>query len=138
MKRHSFKKQERLKGKKEIAQLFESGESFSNYPLRLIWRTKEFKKGSSAIQFGVSVPKRKFPSAVHRNKIKRRVREAYRINNSTLKDTIRASNEQLAFFIIYVAKEHSSYAAIEKAMQQVIKRFLKKWKKNHPAANLGE
>lgn len=87
------------------------------------------------IQFSVSVPKRKFPKAVHRTKIKRLVREAYRLNKSKLYRRIQDQEHQMAIMIIYVGKEIMTYAEIELAMKQLLGRFSKKLRKQFPRTN---
>ena len=80
----TFKKEERLKSRKLIGEMFKKGESFGQYPLRLIWVKREENDNEFPIQFTVSVPKKKFPKAVQRNHIKRKVREAYRLHKHKL------------------------------------------------------
>lgn len=125
----SFKRGERLKSRKIINQLFSKGESFGQYPLRLVWTVVQPPLSDSPVQFAVSVPKRKFPKAVDRNRIKRQVREAYRLHKHQLYESLPLEEEQLALMVIYVGKTAMSTKEIDKGMRKSIRRFLKNW---HP------
>lgn len=121
-----FSKKERLKSRKVIQALFnKEGNSFAQYPLRLVWKSIETTPDSAPVQFGLSVPKRRFKKAVDRNKVKRKIREAYRLHKHLIYDSI-TDDRQYAFMVLYVGQEIASYAEIEKAMQQMIRRFIKK------------
>ena len=135
MKRYTLGRHERLKSKKELANLFAHGKSFNAYPLRLVWREREANDSSGPVQFAVSVPKKKFPKAVQRNHLKRLVREAYRYNKPKLQEVLEGNQGRISFFIIYLAKEQHSFRDIERAMQQLIGRFSKKWKKMNHTTN---
>ncbi|MEN0004284.1 MAG: ribonuclease P protein component [Bacteroidota bacterium] len=123
-----FKTGERLKSKKVIDSLFKEGQSFGQYPLRIVWMASDQLKSDFLAQFALSVPKRKFPKAVHRNRIRRQVREAYRLNKHKLYRGLEKHEQQYAIMVLYVAKEALPYATIENAMKGIIHRFLKKIK----------
>ena len=122
----TFKKKERLKSRKIIEQLFRDGQSFGAYPLRLVFLKMEEPKGDSPVQFTVSVPKRNFKSAVARNRIKRKVREAWRLNKHWLYKKLSKMEVQYAFMVIYSGKEDFPYSEIERAMKNMNMRFVKK------------
>ncbi len=123
---HTFKRAERLKSRKIIGKMFQEGQSFANYPLRLIWTTIEPRLSAFPVQFTASVPKRAFPKAVHRNRIKRLIKEAWRLNKGLLYEKLDGFEQQFGFMLIYTAKEPLPFGQIEKAMQQIILRFSKK------------
>ncbi|MEI6866119.1 ribonuclease P protein component [Flavicella sp.] len=75
----TYGKKEKLKSKKAIEQLFVEGISVSSYPLRMVFLKKEHN-ALFPLKLGVSVPKRKVNKAVDRNRIKRVLREIYRLN----------------------------------------------------------
>lgn len=127
-----FDKDERLKSRKTIESLFKTGKSFSNYPLRIVWVPIEQEFGSFPIQFTVSVSKRSFKKAVDRNRIKRQIRESFRLNKHKLYDGLNDNTQQYAIMLIYSAREKLPYQEIDKAIQIIIARFLKKIKKNIP------
>ena len=125
--RQTFHKEERLKSRKAISKLFSrQSVSFGQYPLRLIYSAAEEARRAYPVQFTVSVPKRKFPKAAHRNRIRRQVREAWRRNKHRLYAQWPEDAPPYDFMLLYVAKEPLPYADIERAVQIAIKRFRKK------------
>ena len=119
----SFKKEERLNSKKKIKELFDKGSSFYLFPFKVIYLEQvPLDSGKSPChQIMISVPKRKFKKAVDRNLIKRRIREAYRLNKSI----IRPDGVQKAYLIayIYTTDKVLSQAAISKKLISVLGRL---------------
>ncbi len=126
MPRFTFKKAERLKSRKIIGRLFKEGQSFGAYPLRLVFLKIDEPQNDMPVQFALSVPKRSFKSAVARNRIKRKVREAWRLNKHWLYKRLEGVEGQFAFMVIYTGKEDFPYQEIEKAMRNINFRFFKK------------
>lgn len=129
----TFKRTERLKSRKTIERMFKEGKSFGVYPLRLVWlpptacpEEGEMPPSRREILFAVSVAKRNFKSAVARNRIKRKVREAWRLNKYWLYERLDGKEVQWAFMVLYTAKEDLPYQEIEAAMRKMNQRFLKK------------
>ena len=83
MSKYTFVKSDRLKSKQQIEQLFVDGDSFIEFPLKVVWRCIE--AAESTVQIALSVPKKKLPKSVHRNHKKRLLRESYRQQNQELK-----------------------------------------------------
>ena len=77
--KQNFSQIEKLKSKKEIESLFAEGSSISQFPIRLIYKKTQFDD-PVLVKAAVSVSKRNFKNAVHRNRIKRLLREGYRKN----------------------------------------------------------
>ncbi len=75
------------------------------------------------VQFGVSVPKRKFKRAVDRNRIKRLIRESYRLQKKIVYSSV---DKPYVFMISYLAKEEWDYAKIEHSMQKLLQLFIDK------------
>lgn len=96
----SFKKTERLSSKKIIQELFDKGSSFYLFPFKIIYLENPHFQSERATphQILISVPKRKFKRAVDRNLLKRRIREAYRLN----KGIISTDALQKAYLIAYI------------------------------------
>jgi ribonuclease P protein component len=131
VKHTTFKRAERLKSRKAIELLFRKGASFGQYPLRLVYLPLQEQPEGHMVKIAVSVPKKKFAKAVHRNRIKRQIREAWRLHKSILYKKLPPQSPPFAFMIIYVAKEAVSYQEIEQAVKSMIFRFAKKWKKQY-------
>lgn len=92
---------------RRILSLLKTGEVIFRYPLKV-----HFQAGEG--DFGVSVPKRNFKRAVRRNLLKRRVREAWRLNRERL------GGKTYDVFIYYVGKQAEEYGRIEKSLVQVL------------------
>ncbi len=71
-----------------------------------------------------SVSKRRFKRAVKRILLKRRIREAYRLNKQPLLDVLNSKNQQIAVAFLFVSKEELDYHTIEKAMKKAIARLI--------------
>lgn len=121
-----FRKQEKLKSRKVIQQLFRNRQSFSVFPLRVIWTEINPPFNEYPVQFAVSVSKRSFPKAVKRNRIKRIIREAYRLNKSILYQQLEEKNCQYGMMFLYIGKKEPTFAEIEKAVKKAIKLIPKK------------
>ncbi len=118
----SYKKIEKLKSQKLIEKLFSDGKSVVAYPLRLVYIKTAFED-TVPLKAGVSVSKRNFKKAVHRNRIKRLLREAYRLNKSAYFNNIPA---QYALMILYIGKSESDYKTISKKMNTLLDAFITK------------
>ncbi|MGJ8591483.1 MAG: ribonuclease P protein component [Aquaticitalea sp.] len=118
----TFNKKEKLKSEKLITQLFAEGKSVAAYPLRLVYLHTSFEDGVKA-KAGVSVSKRNFKNAVDRNRIKRLLREAYRLQKPAYFNNFSAS---YAFMILYIGKEETDFHNVSLKMKQLFDKFLQK------------
>jgi ribonuclease P protein component len=121
-----FPKQERLTSKKTIEELFSKGSSVFVYPFRLIYLPKPPDPSSEATypQILFSVSKKHFKKAVDRNLIKRRMREAYRLSKTELLQAIPPQHIPRAVAFIYVAKEKTEFALLQKKLKTIWLRLL--------------
>ncbi len=119
--RFTFKKEERLTSKKIIDKLFSEGDSFLSFPLKIVFCKTELPTKSPA-QSAFTVGKRNFKLAVHRNLIKRKMRETYRMQKHELYDALKEN--QLAVFFIFIGKEIPKYEDVNKAMQRGINKLV--------------
>jgi ribonuclease P protein component len=113
--RNTFKKAERISSQKEMDGLFTQGVSFVAYPLRVIFKEQKPVSGAD-VAILLSVSKKKFKRAVHRNRVKRLLRETYRLNKQTLTESVREKNTGLLIAFLYIGKELCDYKTIETAM----------------------
>src|SRR5690554_1488850 len=112
--RLGVKKAERLYKRDEFSILFKQGKKSSAYPIRLIYLFREFQEGDTTpIKCAFSVPKRNHKKAVDRKLLKRRMREAYRLNRMELKEKLIKSEKQLLLTFVYTAKDLKKYEEIE-------------------------
>jgi len=116
----TFRKEERLKSRKIIGKLFTEGHSFISYPIRFVWVKMETPLSDAPLQMSLTVPKRAFSKAVDRNRLRRRIREAYRLNKHSLYETLEKElpQEQRGLMLIYVAKETLDFHEIEKGVKK--------------------
>lgn len=126
---YNFQKGERLKSYRAIQRLFREGNSFVQFPLRLVWLPMDRRLSDFPVQFSVSVPKRTFRRAVRRNRLRRQIREAYRLNKHQLYQALAGEEQQMAFMVIYIAREPLPYQRIEAAMNGLIRRFARQYRK---------
>lgn len=120
----TFRKEERLKSKKLISLLFSKGRSLTVYPLKIVYLKNEDARNDESILFSCTVPKKSFKKAITRNLLKRRIREAYRLEKNHIIDEFElAANEQYAIMLIFIGKEVVDYAPIQKAMRKTLHKF---------------
>lgn len=122
--KYTFKKSERLSGKKDIQELFKNGSSFYLYPFKVIILPSAKSKQHQVL---FSVPKRNFKRAVDRNLLKRRMREAYRLH----KHLLATEPQVLSIAYIYTSKEIMDYNTIAKPLEQSLIRIKKNVEKNN-------
>lgn len=117
---YNFPKEERLYKKKLIQELFENGSSFYLYPFKVLWLPHAEIDRHQVL---VSVSKRKFKKAVTRNLIKRRVKEAYRLNKHQNNFSEFKPSALIAY--IYTGKEVHDFTMIESKLKKSINRLSK-------------
>lgn len=125
--RPTFPKSERLSGKKKIGILFQKGRadlrSFYLFPFRVIYHyavnEAGERDGAGAAAVLINVSKRQFKRAVDRNLLRRRIREAYRLNKQLL-GVANSPPTEIAF--LYIAKTKATFEEIEKGMKRTLRK----------------
>ena len=112
-------KSEKLCGRTAIDKLFASGTSVTAYPLRAVFRTTNRACGAPA-QFLVSVPKKKIKKAVGRVLLRRRIREAYRLNRDLIKATLSETETKIDIAFIYLSDKPAEYETISNKMRTLL------------------
>ncbi len=120
---YRFRKKERLCSKKMISQLFEQGRSIKTGCLRVIYLLLADEL-PNRVQVLISVPKKQFKNAVERNLLKRRIREAYRLNKSPLLKALDREDMFLLVSFVYNGKEIKLYQTIEESLVQGVIKLL--------------
>jgi ribonuclease P protein component len=111
-----------LCSKKQIDGLFTKGTSITSFPIKVIFyeTAVEFV---NPCQVMFVVPKRIFKRAHDRNKTKRRLREAYRLNKTHFYEMLKNNNKKVIFSFIYISKKIASYEEIEKSTLTALKKM---------------
>ena len=121
----TLKKEERLCSQKIIGEMFSSGESFLSYPLKVVFQKTESPQ-AFPVQAAFTVSKRNFKRAVKRNLLKRRMREAFRLNKPGFYDELAAKELHIAMMFVFIGKDMIEFPIIEKAMISAFKKVLAK------------
>ena len=118
-----FPKSERIKSKIVIDNVFKEGQLIKKYPFRL----KYIETNESKTQILISVPKRNIKSAVKRNRVRRQLKEIYRLNKTALLVNLAKGELNLALFLIYTGKENEDFRFLEDKLKLVLKELNDKY-----------
>lgn len=126
VKEAGFGKREKLKSRKRLEELFSKGKSVNVFPIRISYQfQKPLPDEKAVLEVGVSVSKRNFKRAVDRNRIKRLLREAYRLQKKELNDLLAEQKRTGYVFFIYTDKQMPQYKVVFDTMSkclEVLKR----------------
>jgi ribonuclease P protein component len=120
-----FPKEERLSSIKLIEELFSKGSSYYLYPFRLLVKDEKMPPGQLFPQVLISVPKKKFKKAVDRNRLRRQIKEAYRLNKGNIFFDLGLDNIPPYLAVVYTAKEKIPYKKLEEKLILILKRLKK-------------
>lgn len=139
----TFPKSERLRHRTLVEALFREGESLYDYPLRLTWRCVDEKalaesfrdtvpEGIAPLQMMVTVPKKKRRHAVDRVRMRRVVRESYRLRRREVRRIVEQTPgiRTLSLAFIYIATENLPMAMVDKKMARLLERLTQKIQNN--------
>ncbi len=129
----SLHKSEKLCSRTAVNRLFAEGSQAKAYPLRAVYAESQRTYGAPA-QFMITIPKKKIHTAVGRVLLRRRVREAYRLNRHLLNPTLAATGKRVDIAFIYVSDEEKSYASIEKRVCAILSAVAASFSEERPTA----
>ena len=122
--KNTLGKQERLKSKKLIEKLYAEGTSVKSFPLRMMF-IQTTHTSSFPCQVGVSVAKRNYKLAVDRNRLKRLMRETYRLQKQIVYNNL---DKPYVFMISYIGREEIKYEDLYLKMEKLLTLFIDKVK----------
>jgi ribonuclease P protein component len=127
VKQATLGKNERLKSRKLIEQLFSQGKSLSFPSFRIFYSVKKIypgKQSEHTLQFGVGVSGKNFKKAVDRNRIKRLIRESYRLQKNELQKILKEKNIQLNVFFIYNSKDLPDFNTVKEKVNVILNKLI--------------
>jgi ribonuclease P protein component len=129
-----FSKTEKLKSRKAIDELFARGKSQSIFPIRISYQFLPIEVNEEAgLKVGVSVSKRNFKKAVDRNRIKRLLREAYRLQKNDLLELVEAKQLKGFVFFVYTDKTLPEYKIVFDTMTKCLEVLKRKINSEKPS-----
>ena len=127
----TYQQKDKLKSRKQTQNLFSLGKSMSNAPLRLIYTLENIAEentnpGPLVLQAGVGAPTKQFKKAVQRNRVKRLLREAYRLELPALKVQLPLPGMRLNIFILYTDSNVLPQVEINAKMKLILSQLVKR------------
>jgi ribonuclease P protein component len=123
MKPLALPKNQRLCSSKAIDALFSKGHSAIAYPLRAVYHLQPANPGEPQARFMITVPKKKIRHAVGRVLMRRRIREAYRLNRHRLFPTLEASGKTADIALVYLSNQPADFATISTCLCQLLDKM---------------
>ena len=118
----TFPKKEKLCSNKQIEELFAKGKSFVTYPVRVVYIIRdENDLGKQFASVLISVSKKRFKRANKRNRVKRLIREAYRLNKLELQETLVLKNKSIDIAFIYLKDTLPEYSEMKESVTKAIR-----------------
>lgn len=125
MKTYTLNKNERLKSRKTFEYLFLSGEKINTKIIRVVYNISPIER-IEPLKAGFSVPKKKFKHATDRNRLKRRMREAYRIGKIELRQLLTEKKLQIDLLFIFMSAVKQPYNHINQEILIALQRLISK------------
>ena len=130
----TYKKQDKLKSRKQTQHLFSKGQSINTFPIKLIYTieimepdaSKGMTESNGILQAGVGAPSRTFRKAVQRNRVKRLLREAYRLEKPSFMEQLSLTNKRLNLFFLYTDSVVLTQLEIQHKLKEALNLLVKK------------
>jgi len=132
-KNFTYQKKDKLKSRKQMQFLFSKGTAITMHPIRLLYTIEKGEAGifpNGLLQAGVGAPSRQFRKAVQRNKVKRLLREGYRLEKPDFMNAISLTNTRLNLFFLYVDVNVQSQQQIQATIKLLLQKLADKLKSN--------
>ena len=123
--RFTLGRNQRLKSRKQIEQLFRKGKSMHVFPFRVHYALQPLTEGREPLQAGFGAARRNFRRAVDRNRIKRLIREAYRLRKEPLHLLLQERQMALTLFFIYTGKELPDHKLVSGKIAVALEKIMK-------------
>ncbi len=118
-----FRKSERLCSRKSIGRLFSGGNIIYHYPFKMIWM-ESATENPFPVRMVIGVSGKRIKKAVDRNRIKRLIRESYRISKGGLYETPALTNRQIDMALLYVSETVYDYDLINMKLKELLDKFI--------------
>ncbi len=118
----TFSKEEKLCSRKAIEALIRDGKSLFCFPFKVQWIKTEYQQ-PFPIQIVFSVPKRRYKRANNRNLLKRRMREAFRLNKADIYKVLYGKDIKIQILLVYIAPTELAYYEIEAKLKFVLEKI---------------
>ena len=118
-----FRKSERLCSRKSIGRLFSGGNVLFHYPFKMIWM-ESAAENPFPVRMAIGVSGKKIKKAVDRNRVKRLIRESYRISRGRLYESHALRDRQIDMVLLYVADNVYDYDLINMKMKELFNKFI--------------
>jgi len=130
----TYKKKDKLKSRKQTQHLFSKGQSIQVFPIKLIYTIETIESNLDAnkgeqngmVQAGVGAPSRTFRKAVQRNRVKRLLREAYRLEKPNFIERASLHNKRLNLFFLYTDAFILTQLEIQTKLKEALNLLVKK------------
>ena len=127
----TYQKKDKLKSRKQMQFLFSKGTAIAMHPIRLLYTIEKEEAGifsNGLLQAGVGAPSRQFRKAVQRNKVKRLLREGYRLEKPNFTNSINLTNTRLNLFFLYVDANVQTQQEIQATIKLLLQKLADKLK----------
>ncbi len=123
--RFTLGKSERLKSRKAIDLLFAEGKRVHLEGFRVLYRFEPVDHAAFSVKLGVAAPARTFKRAVDRNRVKRLLREAFRLQRPGFQELLKARSGTLDLFILYTGKQVPDFATVSEKTAVILEKLVK-------------